>query len=161
VTPPCSVELAVLAGLQASGKSSFAQEHLAGSHEIVSKDDWPNARNRQRRQLRLLHEHLAAGRSVAVDNTNPAVADRAPLLAAARGHGARAVCYWFPPDVAACVARNAARPGRARVPDVGLYHTLARLEPPTAAEGFDAIHDVRLDGDRFVVSVRAGRDGRG
>lgn len=61
------------------------------------QDAWPNARHRQRRQLRLIDEALAAGRSVVVDNTNPAPEDRRPLVAAARARGAAAV--WFPASV--------------------------------------------------------------
>jgi predicted kinase len=39
---------------------------------------------------------MPAGRSVAVDNTNPTPEDRAPLLAAAWTRGAAAVAVWFP-----------------------------------------------------------------
>jgi hypothetical protein len=64
------VEVAILVGLQASGKTAFCGQRLGG-HAHVSKDHFPNARHRQRRQLRLIDEALAAGRDLAVDNTNP------------------------------------------------------------------------------------------
>jgi predicted kinase len=79
---------------------------------------------------------------VVVDNTNAAAADRAPLIALARARGARVVGYFFPPDLAGSRARNARREGRARVPDVALYATLKRLQPPDLAEGFDQLHVV-------------------
>jgi predicted kinase len=65
------VDVVILIGLQASGKTTFYRQRLAADHPHVSKDAFPNARNRQRRQMRLIHDALAAGRSVAVDNTNP------------------------------------------------------------------------------------------
>ena len=64
-------ELCVLVGLQASGKTTFCRQAFAGTHARVSKDDFPNARHRQGRQMRLIEEALRAGHSVVVDNTNP------------------------------------------------------------------------------------------
>ncbi|MET8244373.1 ATP-binding protein [Streptomyces sp. NPDC005202] len=140
-------ELAVLVGLQASGKSTFYRRRLAQRFELVSKDLFPRgARGKQARQMRLVEQALAAGRSVAVDNTNPSPEEWRPLMDAARAHGAAVVAYWFPPDPANSLRRNAARAGRARVPDVGIHATLKRLRRPLPADGFDAVYDVRFDG---------------
>ncbi|SDY88645.1 Predicted kinase [Micromonospora pattaloongensis] len=136
----------MLIGLQASGKSTFTRRLLAPDHVVVSKDAFPHARDRQRRQMRLVAEALAAGRCVAVDNTNPSPREWQPLIEAARAHGAATVGYWFPPDVRGALARNAVREGRARVPDVGLFATLKRLQPPRPADGFDRLYEVRFDG---------------
>ncbi|MBO4207529.1 AAA family ATPase [Micromonospora echinofusca] len=138
--------MAVLIGLQGSGKSTFCRRYLAASHVVVSKDAFPHARHRQRRQMRLVEEALAGGRSVAVDNTNPSPAEWQPLVGAARQYGATTVGYWFPPDVPAALARNAARQGRARVPEVGIFATLKRLRRPQPTDGFDRLYEVRIDG---------------
>lgn len=135
----------MLVGLQASGKSTFARS-LAGTHVVVSKDDWPHARRRQQRQMRLIGEALAGGRNVVVDNTNPSPAEWQPLIEAGRQYGATVVAYWFPPDPSASVERNAQRQGQARVPEVGLFTTLKLLRRPTPGEGFDAVFEVRFDG---------------
>ncbi|MEU8034455.1 AAA family ATPase, partial [Streptomyces sp. NPDC049099] len=101
-------DVAVLVGLQASGKSTFYAQCLSDRYALVSKDLFPRgARNKQQRQLRLLAEHLAAERAVAVDNTNPSPQEWAPLVEAAHTHGATVTAYWFPPDVAGSLRRNA------------------------------------------------------
>jgi predicted kinase len=138
------MELVLFIGLQGSGKSSFYRERFAGSHVLVSKDLWPHARRREARQRRLISEALAAGRSVVVDNTHPTVEARAPLLAVGKAHGARVVGYAFESRLEDCLARNAKREGRARVPEVALYATRKVLRWPSLAEGFDALFFVRL-----------------
>ena len=146
------MELVVLIGLQASGKSSFYQARFANSHHCVSKDQMPNAKRRDAKQLRLLHEHLARGESVVVDNTNPSRMDRAPLIALGQSFQASVTGFYFESRVQDCLERNRARVGRARVPDVGLFATIKKLEPPAWDEGFDALWHVRWEGTDAVVS---------
>jgi predicted kinase len=150
--------VAVLVGLQASGKTTFCRDVLGPEYVHVSKDDFPNARNRQRRQLRLISEALAAGHHVAVDNTNPSPAEWQPLIEAARQAGARVVGYWFPPDLAGSMQRNAVRQGRSRVPDAGIHATLARLRQPVPADGFDAVLAVRIASDGGFEVLSAGQE---
>ena len=115
------MECVILIGLPASGKSTFFRERFAGTHDHVSKDLLRNNRTRQRRQEQLISESLASGRSVVVDNTNPSVAVRAPIIAAARKHGAEVVGYFFVTDAADALRRNRARDGR----DVAFCNTRA------------------------------------
>ena len=79
-----------------------------------------------------------------VDNTNPRRADRASLIEAGKRAGARVIAVHFLASVGKALRRNAAREGRARVPDVAIYTAARRLEPPRAEEGFDEIVRVRL-----------------
>jgi predicted kinase len=144
------MEVAILIGLQASGKTTFYRTHLAATHDHVSKDNFPRARNRQNRQLSLIADSLAAGRNVAVDNTNPSPAEWAPLIDVAHAYSATAVAYWFPVDVETSIARNAARPEP--VPDVGLFATLSRLRRPTATDGFSRIYSVVANAGSFTVT---------
>ncbi|GAA2430254.1 ATP-binding protein [Streptomyces glaucus] len=140
-------EVAVLVGLQASGKTTFYERCLKGRYALVSKDLFPRgARNKQARQMRLVEEALAAARPVAVDNTNPSPEEWRPLVEAGHAHGATVVAYWFPPDLAGSLRRNARRTGRDRVPDVGVHATFGRLRRPSPGDGFDAVLDVRFDG---------------
>jgi predicted kinase len=135
-------ELAILVGLPGSGKTSFARARLA-DHVHVSKDLMRSTARRDARQLALVEEALAAGRSVVVDNVNPRASDRAPLIAAARARSAAVVAYVLDTDVQECLRRNRARSGTARVPDVAIFVNRKRLERPTPAEGFDAVYRVR------------------
>ncbi|MFH8798248.1 AAA family ATPase [Streptomyces sp. NPDC017936] len=142
-----TLDVAVLVGLQASGKSTFYRQRLTASHVLVSKDLFPRgARRKQDRQMRLVEEALASGRSVAIDNTNPTPQEWGPLVAAGHAHGAHVTAYWFPPDLEGSLRRNAARQGRDRVPDVGVRATARRLRRPGRADGFDSVLDVRFDG---------------
>jgi predicted kinase len=136
-------ELVIMVGVQGCGKSTWVAKHLSGTHTVVSKDHWPNARHREQRQRRVIGELLAAGRQVVVDNTNPTPGDRAALVELARAHGVpvRAVHVDVQPEV--CLRRNAARVGRARVPEHAVLATARRLLSPSRAEGFDRVDVVR------------------
>ena len=148
-------ELVVLVGLPGSGKTSFYRAHFASTHVQVSKDLMKSARNRQERQIALIDQALAAGRSVVVDNINAHPLDRGPLLVAGRARRARLVAYHLDTDVRESLARNRAREGRARVPDVALFVASKRLVPPTLAEGFDAVFRVRAAHGSFEVTPSA------
>jgi predicted kinase len=139
------MEVVILIGLPGSGKTTFYRERLAASHDHVSKDAMRNNRQPQRRQEELIQAALAAGRSVVVDNTNPRIADRASIIAIARRHGATVAGYFFPTDAADALRRNRARLGRERVPDVAIFTTRKRLEPPSHDEGFDRLYTVRVE----------------
>jgi len=145
------MELVIFIGLQASGKSAFYRR-FAGSHLHVSKDNFPKAKNRQKRQMALIESAFQSGYSVVVDNTNPSKLDRAPLVEMGHMWGTKVVGYYFEPRLEECLARNRLRGGKARVPDVAIYTTLKKLEPPTYSEGFDELYSIRLNEPRgFVI----------
>lgn len=132
-------ELIIFVGLQASGKSTYYRTHLAATHVHVSKDLMKNVRNREIRQRQMIGDALAAGRSVAVDNTNPTPALRAPLIEIGRRHGARVAAFYFELPLKMAIARNHAREGKGRVPDVALFVTARKLVAPAPEEGFDEV----------------------
>jgi len=148
------VELVIFAGLQASGKSSFFHERFAATHEHVSKDLFRNNKNRNRRQAQLTEAALEEGSSAVVDNTNPTVEDRRPLIQLGRKFGAKIIGYYFDSTVRQCVERNRRRTGKAQVPDVAIYATAKRLEHPSYSEGFDELFRARLNDDS-AFEIRA------
>ena len=148
------MECVILIGLPAAGKSTFFRQQFAATHDHVSKDALRNTRQPQRRQDQLIVQSLSAGRSVVVDNTNPAVESRSPIIAAARRSGAEVIGYFFPTEARDALRRNRAREGRDRVPDVAIFATRKRLAPPSYDEGFDRLFVVTLDeaARSFVVT---------
>jgi predicted kinase len=142
------MELIILMGLQASGKSTFYRTRFAETHAHVSKDTFRRASNREQRQRSLIERALEAGRSVVVDNTNPSAAVRAPLIQLGRAFRATVIGYYFEPSVRESLTRNRRRTGVEQVPAVAIYTTMKKLEPPAYTEGFDRLFRVRLADDR-------------
>ena len=150
------LEVAILIGLPGSGKTSFYRHALARSHDQVSKDLMANRRDRQARQLALIDAALASGRSVAVDNVNASIADRAALIAAARRHGASVSGYHLRTAKPDCVQRNNGRTGRERVPPVAIHAAAKRFQEPTLGEGFDRLYTVEAVDGHFHIAPVAG-----
>ena len=148
-----AVECVILVGLPASGKSTFFQQRFAATHVHISKDLWPKSADKPARQARELNAALAAGRSVVVDNTSPALADRAAIVGVAREHGARVIGYYFEATTREAIGRNRGREGKARVPDVAVFTTAKRMVVPSMSEGFDELFRVSIAPDGgFVVA---------
>jgi predicted kinase len=100
----------VLVGAQGSGKSTWASE-----------------------------THLREPDAVIFDAILVKRSERAPILAEARRHGVPAVAVWFKTPLAACLQRNAARPGDEVADEGGLRNVFAALEAPSEEEGFERI----------------------
>jgi len=133
-------EAVVLMGLQGSGKSHWVRHHLFDSHVRINLD---TLRTDHREQV-LLHACLAVGQSFVIDRTSPLRARRARYHALAHAAGFRTRLVWFDVPVARALERNAQRTGRARVPDVAIRGTAAKLQPPDPTVGWDSIEVARL-----------------
>jgi predicted kinase len=142
--------LVILMGLQGSGKSTFYETNLA--QECVRVDaDTPKTRHGE--QL-LLEDCLRRRRSIAIDGTNPTCAHRARYITPAKAAGYRIVGYFMESTLKECLARNALREDRSRVPDVAVAATCGRLELPTPDEGFDELYFVKSDGITVTAAPR-------
>ena len=147
------VECVILIGLQGAGKTTFYRQRFAASHAHVSMDRFPNARHKAARVEAELVRALEAGRSVVIDNTNPTIAARAQWIQIARALGAEIIGYYVEATVREALTRNRVREGKARIPDVGIFATAKRLQPPRRAEGFDRLYRARLREDgSFAVA---------
>jgi predicted kinase len=138
------VEAVILCGIQAAGKTSFYRDRYLETHVRISLD---LLRTRHREAL-FLDTCLRSGQRFVVDNTNPTVDERRRYAVPALAAGFRLVACLLDVAPSEALARNARRPPRQRIPVAGLLGTRKRLEPPTAAEGFDEVWVVRHDAAR-------------
>ncbi len=140
------MEIIILMGLQASGKSTFYHSHFAATHEHVSKDLLRRSKNmsKNQKQAELIEVAFQEQRSVVVDNTNATVEDRQPLIELGRRYGAKIIGYYFEPEVLSSRKRNIQRVGKAQVPDKAIFITASRFMPPSYAEGYDKLYYVRI-----------------
>ena len=143
------MEIIILMGLQASGKSTFYRTHFAGTHEHVSKDRLNRSKNQNKnqKQAERIERAFQQQRSVVVDNTNVTVQDRLPLIDVGRRYNATIIGYYFQPDVSSSRTRNMQRAGKAQVPEKAIFITAYKFEPPSYAEGFDTLYYVRIGKD--------------
>ena len=135
----------IFIGIQASGKSTFYRERLSGLVHI-SLDEL-NTRNKERL---LLTECIENGRSFVIDNTDPEPADRQRYIEPARAAGYRIVGCYFSSSISECIARNALREGKARIPEKGIAATHKKLVLPSYDEGFDELYFVKTADDGFI-----------
>jgi predicted kinase len=142
------MDLIMMIGLQASGKSTFARSHFGATHQYVSKDLLGSTSNQAHRQRQLIEAALQQGLSVVVDNTNLTIEVRRELINLGRLYEASTIGYYFAMQVKQCLERNRIREGRARVPDMAIFATLKRLTPPSYTEGFTKLYYVLNRGNQ-------------
>ena len=136
----------IFTGIQASGKSTFYRDRFWQTHVRLNRD---MLRSQQREEV-LLHACLAVGQPLVVDNTNPMAKTRQRYLSLARAAGFAVDLYYFESAVEEAIARNAMR--AESVPEVAVRGTFAKLQVPTADEGFDRLFRVTVRENQFVVA---------
>lgn len=134
-------------GLQGSGKSTFYEKYLSKDHVRVNLD---TLKTRNKEHL-LIDECLSEGKNFAIDNTNPTRADRARYISLAQENGYYIIGYFMESKIKDCIARNALREGKARVPDCAIAATSNKLEIPSFEEGFNELYFVKNDGEAMIV----------
>jgi predicted kinase len=159
MTSGSTAALAVLIGAAGSGKTAAAGQgwepgqvlSLGALRGQVSGDPWDQAATGDAVAVLqvVLRARLRRWLPTVVDATNADPAERALLLAAARDHQMPAVAVVMGTPLAACLAANAARPGRPpgarwgpRVPDPVIRRQFRQIEaglPGLRAEGFTQV----------------------
>jgi predicted kinase len=143
-----AVDAIIFIGIQGAGKTTFYQERFSNTHTHISLD----VLRTRHREMVLVEECVAAGRSFVVDNTNVRAAERAVYIQAARRGGFAVNGYFFDANPRDALRRNLQRTGKQKIPPAGVIGTWKKLEPPRLEEGFDRLYTVtRDDADRFVV----------
>ncbi|KAL4797329.1 polynucleotide kinase 3 phosphatase-domain-containing protein [Aspergillus venezuelensis] len=148
------LELVIFSGSPAAGKSTFYWEYLKPlDYERVNQDILKT----RPKCIRVAKEHLAAKRSVVVDNTNADVATRSEWIGVAKELNVPIRCIYFSASPAICKHNNAVRAAntslnpesRKSLPGIAFGDFGRRFKEPTLGEGFqDVIRvDFRFRGD--------------
>lgn len=135
------MELILLIGIQATGKSSFYRERFFRTHVRINGD---MLKTRHREEL-LVKACLEGKAPFVVDKMNLTRAERAGYIGLARRAEFKVVGYFFQSQLAAAKQRNARRDPAERIPDAGLGGASAALELPSRGEGFDQLFFVRMN----------------
>jgi len=138
------MEMVLLIGIQATGKSTFCRERFFPTHVRLNLD---MLRTRHREKL-LFDACLSGKTKLVVDNTNLTRNERAQFITPARAAGFRVVGYFFESRVADALRRNALRRGGEQLPQKAITGSSNRLEIPQLEEGFDELFFVKLEADK-------------
>ena len=95
---------------------------------------------------------LATGQRFVVDNTNPTIAERQLYIAAAKAYRFEVIGYFFNAPLQEAISRNSRRKGKENISVIGIRAAYKKRQPPTLAEGFDALSEVRIAEDGFQVT---------
>lgn len=129
--------MAVMTGIQASGKSTFCKNNLSGYVRINL--DTLHTRNKENKAM---DEAFCAKKDMVIDNTNPTAEERKKYILKAKEHGYRVAGYFMQSRLRECTARNELREGKAKIPARAIAATSNKLEIPSYEEGFDELYFV-------------------
>lgn len=135
-------------GIQATGKSSFYQQHFFNSHVRISLD----LLNTQNKQRRFLQTCFDTHTQFVIDNTNPKRSTRATFIEQAKAYKYEVVGYYFKSSLKEALERNALRSGKACIPEAGIRSCYSALEMPSFDEGFDRLYYVELGEKGFEIT---------
>lgn len=140
--------MAVMTGIQGSGKSTFCKNYLSAYDRINL--DTLHTRNKENIAI---DEAFQAGNDMVIDNTNPTVEDRKKYILKAKKNGYRVVGYFMQSRIRECIARNEQREGKAKVPTTAIIATSKKLEMPSYEEGYDELYFVQITDTGIAVET--------
>ena len=138
--------MAIMIGIQASGKSQFAMTYLRDYTRVNL--DTLHTRNKEKLAI---ENAIKNGENIVIDNTNPLREDRARYIGAISGHGYKIDGYFMQSRLQDCIERNEQRTGKEKVPRNAIAATSNKLELPDYDEGFDSLYFVSFDGGKTEI----------
>ncbi|KAL5363801.1 polynucleotide kinase 3 phosphatase-domain-containing protein [Aspergillus floccosus] len=163
-SPPFSrknpLELVIFCGSPGAGKSTFYWDYLEPlGYERVNQDTLKT----RPKCIKVAKEHLAAGKSVAVDNTNADPETRSHWIDVAKEFRVPIRCVYFTASQDLCRHNNAVRAAnqtlnpesRASLPGIAFGDFQRRFKEPSPSEGFQDIIrvDFRFRGDDHAKNL--------
>ncbi|XP_042332183.1 bifunctional polynucleotide phosphatase/kinase isoform X2 [Sceloporus undulatus] len=135
-----SPELVVAVGFPAAGKSTFLKKHLVSVGYVYANRDTLGS---WQKCVALCQASLQAGKSVAVDNTNPDVESRHRYIECAKEVGVPCRCFLFTASLEQAKHNNRFREmtekGHVPVNDIVLNTYKSKYMAPSLEEGFSEI----------------------
>ena len=133
--------IAIMIGIQGSGKSTFCQKYLPNFYRI----NLDTLKTRHQEQL-AIDECFKCGRNFVIDNTNPTIDERGKYILRAKKEGYKIVGYFMESKIKECIERNNQRTGKACIPATAIAATSNKLQLPSYDEGFDKLYFVKNNG---------------
>lgn len=144
------MEAVIFCGLQGSGKTTFFKQKFFDTHVRINLD---MLRTRHREKT-LFQACLEGKAKVVIDNTNTLRTEREQFIVPAKEAHFKVLGYYFIPDVARCVSRNATRSDKEPIPEKGIFGTKKHLQEPMFDEGFDELYHVEISAEDSSFQVR-------
>ena len=139
-------QVIIFIGIQASGKTTFFNQMLAGSYAHINLDIL-HTRNKENLEMTACFE---SGKSFVIDNTNPEKGDRERYIVKAKEYGYHIIGIFFQSIVRNCVSRNVTRGNK--VPSKAIAATSNKLQLPSLEEGFDELFFARITDNGFDIT---------
>ena len=139
--------MAIMIGIQASGKSTFCKRYL-GNYIRVSLD----ALHTRNKEKIAIEDAIAVGADIVIDNTNPMIIDREKYISRGKPAGYRIVGYFMQSKLQDCIERNETRTGKEKIPRKAIACTSNKLELPSYKESFDELYFVSISGGEIKIS---------
>ena len=133
--------IAIMIGIQGSGKSTFCQKYLPNFYRI----NLDTLKTRHQEQL-AIDECFKCGRNFVIDNTNPTIDERGKYILRAKKEGYKILGYFMESKIKDCIERNNQRTGKACIPTTAIAATSNKLQLPSYDEGFDELYFVKNNG---------------
>lgn len=141
------MQLVILIGIQAAGKSTFYHERFGSTHLRINLD---MLRKRHKEAI-IYYACLAAQQRVVIDNTNTQPWHRKRFIEPAQEAGYEIEGYYFDVPLADAMRRNSQREGKACIPPRAIERFHNEMVVPTYAERFDHLYRVRVGEGTFQI----------
>lgn len=142
------MEIILLIGIPASGKSTFCKQNFYDTHMRINLD-MLGARSKENV---FIEACLDAKQSFVVDNINTTLIAREKYLDIAKQLDIPILAYYLETNLQDALKRNEGRSGKEKIPTVAIAAANKWLVAPSYTEGFDKLYHVKALADfSFLV----------
>jgi predicted kinase len=143
-----AMEIILLIGIPASGKSTFYKETFYDTHMRINLDMLGS----RSKETVFIEACLQTKQSFVVDNINTTLKAREKYIYIAKQLSIPLVGYYFETSLNEALKRNEGRMGKSKIPPVAIAAANKWLVLPSYSEGFDKLYRVKAQAD-FTFQV--------